>query len=104
MKLNFRNIEQVARIVTDSNFLEDLDLSWNDLIPAHFTPLLEALSRNRQLKSLNLSWNMLIDQTAQNNPVDFSFRSAMDDYIEERRKAIESSGLATTDQEEDKKI
>jgi len=69
-----------------------LDLSWNDLIGTHFTPLLEAVSRNKLLKSLNLSWNMLIDQTAQNNPVDFKFHSAIEDYIEERRKVIENAG------------
>lgn len=55
-------IEQVARYVDESVCLEDLDISWNDLIPQHFTPFLEVISRNRMLKSLNLSWNSIIDK------------------------------------------
>ena len=88
----------MARFVDESVFLEDLDLSWNDLIPLHFTPLLEVLSRDKQLRSLNLSWNMMIDKADQNNAVSFDQRSAMDDYIQQRREAIEK-GAAEVESE-----
>ena len=55
-------IEIVTRFVKMSDFLEDLDISWNDLIPIHFPPLLDVISKNRRLKSLNLSWNTMIDK------------------------------------------
>ena len=94
-------IEKVARFVDESVFLEDLDVSWNDLIPMHFTPLLEALSRNRKLKSLNLSWNTIIDKADQNNKVSFEVRSALDDYVAERQNAIEQ-GKVNIENEKDK--
>ena len=75
----------MARFVEESQFLEDLDLSWNDLIPQHFKPLLEVLACNKQLKSLNSSWNTLIDKADANNEANFQVRSALDDYVEERR-------------------
>ena len=67
MHIDFLGIKQVARFLEESSFLEDLDLSWNDLIPLHFTPLLDVLSRNKSLKSLNLSWNKIIDKAHVNN-------------------------------------
>lgn len=77
-----------------SCWLEDLDLSWNDLIPRHFTPLLEVISRNRQLKSLNLSWNALIDKADCNNTFSYAPRSALEEMIEERRLIIEREQLS----------
>ena len=65
-------MNKIARFVDESTTLEDLDLSWSDVIPHHFVPLLEVLSRNRKLKSLNLSWNMIIDKAEQNNEVNFN--------------------------------
>ena len=58
--------------------MEDLDLSWNDLIPLHFNPLLEVLAENKTLRSLNLSWNMIIDKADGNNEYSLEFRSAID--------------------------
>ena len=82
-------IQNVAKLLDESAFLEELDLSWNDLIPLHFTPLLESISKNKQLRSLNLSWNIMIDKADQNNEFSLEKRSAMDDYIQKRREAIE---------------
>ena len=53
-------MNKIARFVDDSTTLEDLDLSWSDVIPHYFGPLLEVLSRNKTLRSLNLSWNLII--------------------------------------------
>lgn len=65
-------MNKIAKFVDESSTLEDLDLSWSDIIPIHFGPLLEVLSRNKKLKSLNLSWNMIIDKSEQNNEANFT--------------------------------
>ena len=78
MGINALHLEKIAQIVDESEWLEELDISWNNLVPLHFKPLLEVLSRNKQLKALNLSWNTLIDKDDQNNPFTFSVLSAMD--------------------------
>lgn len=90
----------MALILQESAFLEHLDVSWNDLIPIHFTPLLEVVQGNRTLISLNLSWNTIIDATDQNNDFGFTYNSALDDYINQRRMAIEQN----KDQIEEEKL
>jgi len=51
----------LAHLVLESN-LRELDVSWNPNIkPKAFGPLLEAIGQNRQLHSVNLSYNKLID-------------------------------------------
>jgi hypothetical protein len=39
-----------------------LDISWNRIRPALLNDFLEALGENRQLQSLNLSWNNLMER------------------------------------------
>ena len=41
-----------------------LDISWNQLLPAQIRPLLEVMSKSRKIEHLNLSWNNLVDRTA----------------------------------------
>ena len=54
-------MNQLADLVNESN-LRELDISWNPNIkPKAFSPLLEVLGQNRQLHTLNLSYNKLID-------------------------------------------
>lgn len=48
------------------------------------------LARNRTLHSLNLSCNNIIDKADQNNPFDFNFISAMQDYVQRREDAIKA--------------
>lgn len=55
-------MENVATLVDKSEHIENLDLSWNNLLPLDFTVLLQVLSRNRTLHSLNLSCNNIIDK------------------------------------------
>ena len=43
-------------------FLTELDISWNRIRPALLNDFLEALGENRQLHSLNLSWNNLMER------------------------------------------
>jgi hypothetical protein len=68
-------------------------VSWNDLVPLSFVPLLEVLAKNRTLKSLNLSWNSIIEKADQNNEFEFKVQSALLEYVQQRREAIEK-GLA----------
>ena len=82
-------INLVAKYLDSSEWLEDLDVSWNDLMPLHFNSLLEVVSRNRHLKSLNLSWNMMIDKNASNNTFSFKVMSAMEQLVAERQKVME---------------
>ncbi len=39
-----------------------MDISWNRIRPALLNDFLEALGENRQLQSLNLSWNNLMER------------------------------------------
>ena len=88
LHIGWVGMKLIAKLVDESAYLEDLDISWNDLIPMHFTPLLEVLSRNKMLKSLNLSWNMIIDKAHQNNKVNFNKLSAMDTFVQRRLEAL----------------
>ena len=46
-----------------ARLLVDLDISWNKFTPQGMLLLAEALADNRQLKSVNLSWNLLTSST-----------------------------------------
>ena len=62
MQLNFA-LDDLAKLVEDSEYLQDLDISGNDLLPLHLAPLLLVLANNKKLHTLNLSWNQLLDKT-----------------------------------------
>ena len=70
-------IEEITTLISNSEYIEDLDLSWNDLLPSYFSSLFKVLARNRSLRYLNLSCNTLIDKADQNNKFDFGYVSAM---------------------------
>ena len=89
MGINGRNIEKVSRFIEESKHLEDIDLSWNDLIPPNFTSLFYVLSRNKTLRSLNLSCNTIIDKSDQNKEISFTYQSLYDQYLQQRRESIE---------------
>ena len=48
MKINF-GLRDLASLVSNSEFLSELDLSCNDCMPHHFAPLLKALAHNKTL-------------------------------------------------------
>ena len=54
-------MQELAELVSDSNSLRELDISWNMLKPSSYTNLLKSLGENRLLLSLNLSWNALVE-------------------------------------------
>ena len=61
MRVNFP-LDDLAKLI-ESPALHELDFSGNDCLPRHFVPLWKNLAFNKTLHSLNLSWNMLIDNT-----------------------------------------
>ena len=90
MQVNKVSLARLANYVENSEYLEDLDVSWNDLLPIDFVPLFNVLSNNKTLVRLNLSCNFIIDKLDQNNPVDLRNKSAMDQYVEMRQQAIKA--------------
>lgn len=93
MQLNKLSLEATAQFLEHSEYIEDLDLSWNNLLANDFTVLFTVISNNKTLRSLNLSCNTIIDKADQNNEFDFKFDTIMEDYVERRRLALEA-GIA----------
>ena len=56
------NTTQICFIIKDARFLEELDLSWNQLTPHAMLRLTGTLAENRQLRTVNLSMNSLTTQ------------------------------------------
>ena len=49
----------MKKIIESAPFLAYLDISWNEFSQRGLIKILEAISTNRKLKMLNLSWNQL---------------------------------------------
>ena len=90
MRLNKTSLEIIAKYIDESKYLENLDLSWNNLIPGDFAIIFDVLQSNTTLKSLNLSCNTIIEKQFQNNPIDWNFHSAFDSLIARRKDAIKA--------------
>ena len=56
------SIEVFCDFLTKKNHLEELDVSDNRLKPKAFFPILEAISTMKTLKTLNISWNVLLTE------------------------------------------
>ncbi len=67
MQLDKFSLGIVSEFIEDSQYLEKLDLSWNNLLPNDFAVLFDVLAKNVTLKTLNLSCNTIIDKQYQNN-------------------------------------
>lgn len=80
MQINKFCIEKISEFLDESEYLEDLDLSWNNLLPQDLFPLFNALAKNLTLKSLNLSSNTLLDKADQISTIDFKSDSLLEDY------------------------
>ena len=61
MQLTEESMVLLAKYVDKSFSLQHLDVAWNELSTKNFRPLIEAISSNKLLKSLNLSNNTLVD-------------------------------------------
>lgn len=51
--------DNICKIINNSRFLIDLDISWNMLNNTSMLKICEAVSQNRHLQHLNISWNFL---------------------------------------------
>ena len=56
------SIEVFCDFLSKKNHLEELDVSDNRLKPKAFFPILEAISTMKTLKTLNISWNVLLTE------------------------------------------
>ena len=54
-------MQELAQLVEESKHLRELDVSWNLLKPQSYINLINSLGENRQLLSLNLSWNTIVE-------------------------------------------
>ena len=53
---------ELGTLVSESKYLIDFDISWNLVKTKSYINLITALEDNRVLKSLNLSWNNLVEE------------------------------------------
>ena len=90
MQLNKHCLEIVSQLLLESQYLENLDLSWNNFMPKDFAVLFDVLADNKTLRSLNLSCNTIINKADHNNKIDFNFDSAFQDYSNQRKDAIKA--------------
>ena len=77
-------MENISVYLKNSQYLEDLNLSWNNLRPTDFDCLFPVLGSNRTLRTVNLSSNMIIDKKDQNNKFSLTELGAMDEYVKRR--------------------
>jgi len=60
MQLSVHCVANIAELIKNSIFLEQLDLSRNGLLPVAFPELLRVISKNRNLRWLSLSSNLMV--------------------------------------------
>jgi hypothetical protein len=53
---------ELGTLVAESHHLSDFDISWNLVKTKSYINLILALGENRVLKSLNLSWNPIVEE------------------------------------------
>ena len=62
LSFSAESIAILCSLLEKRNFIEELDLSNNRIEPKLFHPLLESLSKVRQMKSLSIAWNLLLQK------------------------------------------
>merc|ERR1719469_694678 len=60
LSLSTSNIATIIEFLEYSALLEEFDLSWNNFRPNDFIHLAKFFSQNRNIRVLNLSWNVMI--------------------------------------------
>ena len=71
------SIEQLKYLVESSNYLIDLDISYNELKPEAMMDLIDIIQYNRKLQYLNLSHNQL---TSPSSMIDQIKMEEMDEW------------------------
>lgn len=61
MKLQSNIVDDLCKFVLNAAYLEELDLSWNNFMPIDFVTLMDCIIEKGSLRTLNLSWNLIID-------------------------------------------
>ena len=56
-----REFSSVISMVTNSDILRELDLSWCEVSRQNLSNLVEAMSENRTLAHVSLAWNELLE-------------------------------------------
>ena len=68
---NEESFYALIEVVKKTKTLTYLDISWNQLVPAHFQELLPIIYKNKRLMNINLSWNSIIDTTPSEETEEF---------------------------------
>ena len=69
------SMELLCDFLERAEWLEDLDISWNNFRYANFRKLFQILASNRTLKTLNLSMNAILSSADQQTQGDFTVLS-----------------------------
>ena len=59
--INETSINKIINLMGESTYIKELDLSWSKQTIATWRRFLLAIKDNRQLESLNLSYNKILD-------------------------------------------
>lgn len=63
VKINEESFDYICDFVQKSDTLEELDISWAAVRPRKMARLLKILSTNKKMKQINLSNNMLFQES-----------------------------------------
>jgi hypothetical protein len=61
MGLDSTCVGLIVTFLQTAKYLNDFDLSWTKTLPGLLEPILVELAENRKIKSINLSWNNLVE-------------------------------------------
>lgn len=70
----------IIEYLENAGCLEELDLSWNNFRPPDFLLLTEFLQKNLIIRSVNLSWNLIIGSADQKEKSDFLYPRDMNTF------------------------
>ena len=58
---NAESFQKVVDFVTESEYLEELDLSWSIVVKGSWPKLFQALKTNRTLRDLKIGYNQFLE-------------------------------------------
>ena len=81
MGMSSEMVPKIVEFVTHNGKLEALDISWNNFRPPDFLVLMNYLSKNVCLRSLNVSWNLIIEGREQIEKTNFRYPTGRDKWF-----------------------